>query len=77
MLVISDYLTFKCLDFLICSDVAVNLRLLVYQYGMKRSGSVEKWNIMFQRYIDTTLAQEKDKLLYGLASVENVDLLYR
>lgn len=58
------------------SNVAVNLRLLVYQYGMKRSGSVENWNTMFQRYIDTTLAQEKDKLLYGLASVGNVDLLY-
>ncbi|XP_074548534.1 glutamyl aminopeptidase [Halichoeres trimaculatus] len=59
------------------SSVPVNLRLLVYRYGMKNSGSEEKWNIMFQRYKDTTLAQEKDKLLYGLASVENVDLLYK
>nr|XP_004564223.1 glutamyl aminopeptidase [Maylandia zebra] len=59
------------------SSVAVNLRLLVYQYGMKNSGSEEKWNIMFQRYKETSLAQEKDKLLYGLASVENVELLYR
>lgn len=62
---------------LIYSSVAVNLRLLVYQYGMKNSGSEEKWNIMFQRYKETSLAQEKDKLLYGLASVENVELLYR
>ncbi|KAM6912940.1 glutamyl aminopeptidase [Xenentodon cancila] len=59
------------------SSVPVNLRLLVYRYGMKNSGTEEKWNVMFQRYIDTTLAQEKDKLLYGLASVENVDLLFR
>uniref|UniRef100_A0A669AXZ8 Aminopeptidase n=1 Tax=Oreochromis niloticus TaxID=8128 RepID=A0A669AXZ8_ORENI len=58
-------------------SVAVNLRLLVYQYGMKNSGSEENWNIMFQRYKETSLAQEKDKLLYGLASVENVELLYR
>ncbi|GLD56390.1 glutamyl aminopeptidase [Lates japonicus] len=59
------------------SSVAVNLRLLVYRYGMKNSGTEEKWNIMFQRYRDTSLAQEKDKLLYGLASVENVELLYK
>uniref|UniRef100_A0A674PFZ0 Aminopeptidase n=1 Tax=Takifugu rubripes TaxID=31033 RepID=A0A674PFZ0_TAKRU len=57
-------------------SIAVNLRLLVYQYGMKNS-TEEKWNIMFQRYQNTSLAQERDKLLYGLASVENVTLLYR
>ncbi|XP_074517164.1 glutamyl aminopeptidase [Sebastes fasciatus] len=59
------------------SSVAVNLRLLVYRYGMKNSGTEAKWDIMFQRYKDSPLAQEKDKLLYGLASVENVGLLYR
>ncbi|XP_034530930.1 glutamyl aminopeptidase [Notolabrus celidotus] len=59
------------------SSVAVNLRLLVYRYGMKNSGTEEKWNVMFQRYKTSTLAQEKDKLLYGLASVNNVDLLYK
>lgn len=58
------------------SSVAVNLRLLVYRYGMKTSGTEDKWNIMFQRYKDTSLAQEKDKLLYGLASVEDVKLLH-
>ncbi|MEQ2171453.1 hypothetical protein GOODEAATRI_010860 [Goodea atripinnis] len=42
---------------------------------MKASGSPEKWNEMFQRYKTSTLAQEKDKLLYGLASVDNVELL--
>ncbi|XP_041828234.1 glutamyl aminopeptidase isoform X2 [Melanotaenia boesemani] len=57
------------------SNVAVNLRLLVYRYGMKTSGTVDKWEKMFQRYKETTLAQEKDKLLYGLASVSNVQLL--
>ncbi|XP_068999611.1 glutamyl aminopeptidase [Embiotoca jacksoni] len=59
------------------SSVAVNLRLLVYRYGMKKSNSEEKWHIMFQRYRDTSLAQEKDKLLYGLSSVDNVQLLYQ
>ncbi|XP_030248229.1 glutamyl aminopeptidase [Sparus aurata] len=59
------------------SSVAVNLRLLVYRYGMKKSGTEENWNKMFQRYKDTSLAQEKDKLLYGLASVEDGPLLYK
>ncbi|XP_044022060.1 glutamyl aminopeptidase isoform X2 [Siniperca chuatsi] len=59
------------------SSVAVNLRLLVYRYGMKSSSTEAKWSIMFQRYKDTALAQEKDKLLYGLASVENMALLYK
>uniref|UniRef100_A0A8C4H637 Aminopeptidase n=1 Tax=Dicentrarchus labrax TaxID=13489 RepID=A0A8C4H637_DICLA len=74
---ISGNLTLKCFNLLTCSTVAVNLRLLVYRYGMKNSGTEEKWNIMFQRYKDSSLAQEKDKLLYGLASVENVTLLYK
>ncbi|XP_013869155.1 glutamyl aminopeptidase isoform X2 [Austrofundulus limnaeus] len=56
------------------SSVPVNLRLLVYRYGMKSSTS-ENWNVMFQRYKNSTLAQEKDKLLHGLASVEDVCLL--
>lgn len=55
----------------------MNLRLLVYQYGMKQSSDEKKWNKMFQKYEETSLAQEKDKLLYGLASVEDVELLYR
>ncbi|XP_056616985.1 glutamyl aminopeptidase [Triplophysa dalaica] len=59
------------------SSVAVNLRLLVYRYGMKNSGSAAEWEIMFERYLNATLAQEKDKLLYGLASVEDVTLLSR
>ncbi|XP_067099379.1 glutamyl aminopeptidase [Osmerus mordax] len=58
-------------------SVQVNLRLLVYRYGMKNSGTEKEWNKMFDIYQKATLAQEKDKLLYGLASVENVTLLYR
>ncbi|XP_053259759.1 glutamyl aminopeptidase isoform X1 [Podarcis raffonei] len=55
----------------------VNLRLLVYRYGMQNSGNEDAWNYMFQKYQNTTLAQEKEKLLYGLASVKNVTLLDR
>ncbi|XP_041118439.1 glutamyl aminopeptidase-like [Polyodon spathula] len=58
-------------------SVPVNLRLLVYRYGMKNSGDEETWNAMFEIYTNTTLAQEKDKLLNGLASVQDISLLDR
>ncbi|XP_072438679.1 glutamyl aminopeptidase [Chiloscyllium punctatum] len=54
-----------------------NLRLIVYRYGMQKSGNATSWEIMFKKYQETPLAQEKDKLLYGLASVEDVWLLDR
>lgn len=57
------------------SSLGVNLRLLVYRYGMKNSGDEASWTKMFDLYQKATLAQEKEKLLYGLASVENVSLL--
>uniref|UniRef100_A0A4W4GAS9 Aminopeptidase n=1 Tax=Electrophorus electricus TaxID=8005 RepID=A0A4W4GAS9_ELEEL len=59
------------------SSVPVNLRLLVYRYGMKNAGTAVSWEIMLERYLSATLAQEKDKLLYGLASIEDVSLLSR
>ncbi|XP_007425882.1 glutamyl aminopeptidase [Python bivittatus] len=55
----------------------VNIRLLVYRFGMQHSGDEQAWNYMFQKYQNTTLAQEKEKLLYGLASVKNITLLNR
>ncbi|KAM4672668.1 glutamyl aminopeptidase [Amazona ochrocephala] len=57
--------------------IPANLRLLVYQYGMQNSGDEESWNYMFEKYQETSLAQEKEKLLYGLASVKNITLLDR
>ncbi|XP_029452010.1 glutamyl aminopeptidase [Rhinatrema bivittatum] len=57
--------------------VPVNFRLLVYRYAMKHSGDEQSWNYMFERYKTTPLAQEKDKLMYGLASVNNITLLDR
>lgn len=70
-------LTLKCANCLTCSRVPVNLRLLVYRYGMKMDSTEKNWNIMYKRYKNTSLAQERDKLLYGLASAENVTLLNR
>ncbi|XP_010007436.1 PREDICTED: glutamyl aminopeptidase [Nestor notabilis] len=57
--------------------IPANLRLLVYQYGMQNSGNETSWNYMFEKYQETSLAQEKEKLLYGLASVKNITLLDR
>ncbi|NXW96301.1 AMPE aminopeptidase, partial [Larus smithsonianus] len=58
-------------------SISANLRLLVYRYGMQNSGNETSWNYMFERYQETSLAQEKEKLLYGLASVKNITLLDR
>ncbi|NXF35795.1 AMPE aminopeptidase, partial [Nyctibius bracteatus] len=58
-------------------NISANLRLLVYRYGMQNSGSESSWNYMFEKYQETSLAQEKEKLLYGLASVKNITLLDR
>ncbi|NXI92152.1 AMPE aminopeptidase, partial [Psophia crepitans] len=58
-------------------SIPANLRLLVYRYGMQNSGNESSWNYMFEKYQETSLAQEKEKLLYGLASVKNITLLDR
>ncbi|NXT55172.1 AMPE aminopeptidase, partial [Pluvianellus socialis] len=58
-------------------SIPANLRLLVYRYGMQNSGNESSWNYMFEKYQESTLAQEKEKLLYGLASVKNITLLDR
>ncbi|XP_077135083.1 glutamyl aminopeptidase [Ranitomeya variabilis] len=59
------------------TGIPVNLRQLVYRYGMLQSGEEEYWNFMFQEYLKTSLAQEKEKLLQGLASVNSIPLLDR
>lgn len=58
-------------------SIPVNLRLLVYRYGMQNSGNEAAWNYTLEQYQKTSLAQEKEKLLYGLASVKDVTLLAR
>ncbi|XP_069782286.1 glutamyl aminopeptidase [Narcine bancroftii] len=64
-------------EWLTGKSIPANLRLIVYRYGMQEAGSESSWEFMFKKYQETPLAQEKDKLLYGLASVENVQLLDR
>ncbi|ELK36549.1 Glutamyl aminopeptidase [Myotis davidii] len=57
--------------------IPVNLRLLVYRYGMQSSGNEASWNYTLDQYQKTPLAQEKEKLLYALASIKNVTILSR
>ncbi|XP_053559514.1 glutamyl aminopeptidase [Bombina bombina] len=56
-------------------SIPVNLRQLVYRYGMKQSGEEKAWDFMFQKYLETPLAQEKEKLLQGMAAVENIPII--
>ncbi|NXU80196.1 AMPE aminopeptidase, partial [Oreotrochilus melanogaster] len=64
-------------DMFLYFSVPANLRLLVYRYGMQNSGNEASWDYMFNKYQTTSLAQEKEKLLYGLASVKSIPLLDR
>lgn len=56
-------------------SIAVNLRQLVYRYGMKQANDEQSWDFMFQKYLETPLAQEKEKLLQGLAAANNIPIL--
>lgn len=57
--------------------IAPNLRSLVYKYGMKRVGSPEVWEVLLERYLAETNAQQKRKLLYGLAQAREPWVLHR
>ena len=56
--------------------VAPNLRSLVYKYGMKTEGNQEIWDWMLAKYKSEANAQEKVKLMLGLASINDPDILY-
>ncbi|XP_063774977.1 glutamyl aminopeptidase [Pseudophryne corroboree] len=58
-------------------SIPVNLRQLVYRYGMRQANDEESWQFMFQQYLNTPLAQEKEKLLQGLAAANSIPLLDR
>ncbi|KAI8521597.1 hypothetical protein Bbelb_013510 [Branchiostoma belcheri] len=52
-------------------------RSLVYRYGMQQDGDEAAWNYMWNKYSTETLAQDKIRLLYGLAFVPDGNLLRR
>ncbi|XP_034934973.1 glutamyl aminopeptidase isoform X2 [Chelonus insularis] len=52
-----------------------DIRSLVYKYGMSHVGKEAEWNVVFQRFINETNANEKLKLMRGLAAVRSSYLL--
>jgi glutamyl aminopeptidase len=57
--------------------IAPNLRSLVYKYGMVAAGGPAAWDTVLLRFQAETNAQEKRKLLYGLAQVREPWVLHR
>ena len=47
--------------------ISPNLRALAYKYGMQSVGDANDWQTVLERYVKESNAQEKSKLLYGLA----------
>ncbi|KAK0091458.1 hypothetical protein PV326_003204 [Microctonus aethiopoides] len=52
-----------------------DIRSFIYKYGMSHVGKETEWNILFQRFINETNANEKLKLMQGLAAVKSTYLL--
>ena len=61
-------------DFTIFSHVLCHVKLL-HRYGIPSDKAV--WDRMLEKYVSETNAQEKSKLLRGLASVKDPWLIYR
>ncbi|GFG31124.1 hypothetical protein Cfor_00773 [Coptotermes formosanus] len=54
-----------------------DLRSIVYSYGMRLAGSEREWNVMWNLYLDEPDAQERMKLLQGLAQSSEPWILQR
>lgn len=55
-------------------ELSQNLRSLIYKYGMFNANT-ETWEKMFQRFASESDANEKLKLMNGLANVQSPTLL--
>lgn len=53
--------------FLNRSEIDVDLRTLVYYYGISNTGE-EEWNWLYEKFLNTTEASVKSKLMYALAA---------
>lgn len=49
------------------AEIDVDLRTLVYYYGISNTGE-EEWNWLYEKFLNTTEASEKSKLMYALAA---------
>lgn len=52
--------------FLNRSEIDVDLRTLVYYYGIANTG-LEEWKWLFNKFMNTSEASEKSKMMYALA----------
>jgi glutamyl aminopeptidase len=60
------------------TQISPDLRTVVYSYGIKLAGGDQQtWDWLFDRYRNESNAQEKAKLLRGLASIDSPWLLSR
>ena len=57
--------------------VPANLRPAVYSYGFREIGGVREWEIMWNRYVSATTAQEKSYILSALSDSKDVWLIQR
>ena len=57
--------------------ISPNIRALVYKYGMATTSDPAVWDAMFERYLEEKNAQEKAKLLYGLAHIKDQVVIER
>ena len=57
--------------------ITPNIRALVYKYGMAEINDPTIWETMFIRYLREKNAQEKAKLLYGLAHIREPSVIQR
>lgn len=64
-------------DWINGEELSINLRPLIYRYGMAEIGREEHWNYMWNRYLIEGSGHEKRKLLYGLAHVREPWLIKR
>lgn len=56
------------------SDIDVDLRTLVYYYGIANTG-LEEWQWLFNKFLNTTDASEKSKMMYALAGSREIWIL--
>lgn len=59
------------------TNIAPNLRSLIYTYGMRSVDRSQEWMMVWQRYMAESVPQEKSKLMAALSQTPSVSLLMR
>merc|ERR1711962_563561 len=57
-------------------NVSTNLREVVY-YAAIRYGGASEWDFMFNKYLHSTVATEKQMLMFSLAETSDADILQK